>query len=320
MSVPLRITGPAVVVFNGQTYNFADGLKGSIKADTERLNVDGFGTIAEFSTGFVVEFTGKPAGVINLSYIQSVFVDVRNKEGQTIFTNTDLPLVVWALHPFDGTDLNKVTWNRGAIKKSPDMLLSATKGPIFGGDMTFSVLMKSDFILNAPNAWYTAINAPFTGTPMDINTIRMARYTAALGVRSSPYDSMLSIDGFTLSNTWTTTDLAVDNYGVFDQVYTSTAYEATCKFKPANLKKSDVDTLIKLQDVTALLPGDVIGGGGEDLVMSSPLMHATLKNCGALSSEDLYKTGTLQRGEVMFKNAAHFVSNIADPSFSFTVP
>jgi hypothetical protein len=320
MAVPVRITGPATVIFNGQTYYFADGLKGTIKSNTDRINVDGFGTIAEISKGFVVELTGKPAGVINVAYIDSLFVDVRNLEGKSIFTDVDLPLIVWALHPLSGSDLNKVTWHRGAIKKSPDMLFSATHGPIFSGEVTFSVLMKSDFVLTAADAWYTATNAPYTGTPLDLNNIRYARYSAALGARSSPYNDIISIDGFTFTNTWTATDLEVDNFGVYDQVYTSTAFEATCKFKPGNLTKAQVDGLIRLQDTTALLPGDVIGGGNEDLVLTSDRLIATLTNCGALSSEDMYKTGTLQRGEVVFKNAANFVSGIADPPFTFSIP
>lgn len=320
MSAPLRITGPAVVVFNGQTYYFADGLKGSLKANTDRINVDGFGTIAEISTGFQVEFTGKPAGVINVAYIESVFPDVRNLEGKSIFGSTDLPLIIWALHPFDGSDLNKVTWQRGAIKKSPDMMFSATKGPIFAGDMTFSALMKSDFVLTASDAWYDAVNASYTGTALDLNQIRYARYTAALGSRMAPYDSIRSQDGFTLASTWTTTPLTVDNFGMIDEVYTSTAYEATVKFKPANLTKAEVDSLIEIQGASALLPGDVIGGDNEDLVITSDRLIATLTNCGALSSEDLYKTGVLQRGEVMFKNAANFVSGVADAAFTFSIP
>jgi hypothetical protein len=84
------------------------------------------------------------------------------------------------------------------------------------------------------------------------------------------------------------------------------------------MTKADVDTLIRIQDTTALLPGDVIGGGAEDLVISSDEFVVTLKNCDASDSNDLYQTGVLQRGEVMFINAANFVSGVADPALTFS--
>jgi hypothetical protein len=318
MSVPLRITGPAVVVFNGNTYYFQDGLKGTLKRNTENIVVDGFGAIAAVMKNFVVEITGKPAGVADASYLSSMFPDVRNKEGQSIFTSSDLPLIVWALHPFSGGDLNKVTWTRGAIKKSPSLLFSATKGQIVSGEMTFSALMASDFDLTAADAWYAAANAAYTGATLDLNAIRYARYVASFGpTPSPPLDAILAQDGFTFENTWGTKDIDVDNFGIIDQIYDASSYAATVKFKPANMTKAEVDSLIRLQDTTALLPGDVIGGSNQDLVITSDLFEFTLKNCDAADTEDQYKTGILQRGEVMFINAANFVSGVAAAPFTF---
>jgi hypothetical protein len=320
MAVPLRITGPAVVVFNGQTYYFQDGLKGSIKGNTDKIVVDGFGAIGEFHTNFAIEYSGKAAGVIDTTYIASLFPDVRNLVGKSIYTSTDIPLTIWTLHPFDVSDLNKIVFARGAIKKTPEMLFSATKGPIFNGDVTFGVLMKSDFNMIAADAWYTASNATYTGTSLNLNLIRYARYSAALGSRSTPYNDMISQEGFTFQNEWTTKDISVDNFGIIDQEYSAESFRASCKFKPANLTKAQVDGLIRLQGSTALLPGDLLGGGAEDLVLTSDKLIATLKNCAASDSGDVFKTGVLQRDEVMFLNAANFVSGIADPAFAFSIP
>lgn len=324
MSVPLRITGPAVVVFNGTTYYFQDGLKGSLKRNTDTIKVDNFGAIAEIAKDFVVEFTGKPAGRLNASYLESMFPDARNKHGQSVFGSTDLPLIIWAQHPFNGSDLNKVTWQRGAISKSPTIMVSATRGQILSSDITFTALMASDFDLTAADAWYSAVNAAYTGDLLDPDEIRYQRATAALGVRSSPYDAMLATDGFELQADFGTKDIAVDNFGIIDRVYDADSYIASCKFKPANLLKAEVDSLIQLQDTTALLPGDVIGGNNEDLVISSDVFTVTLKNCGALGSEDLYQTGVLQRGEVMFVNAMHRTGSgsgaTIDPAITFDEP
>ena len=325
MSVPLRITGPAAVIFNGQTYYFQDGLRGSLKRNLGTAVVDNYGAIFQFAENFIVEFTGRPAGLLDPTYLASVYPDARNKHGQSVFGSTDLPLIIWAQHPFDTSDLNKVTWKRGAISKSPTILCSATKGQIVQGEMTFTALMASDFNMTAPDAWYTAIHATFAADVLNPDEIRYGRYTAALGSRSSPYDAMLAQEGFALEANFATKDIAVDNFGIIDRVYDASNYVATCKFKPANLLKADVDTLIRIQDTTALLPGDVIGGANEDLVISSSAFKVTLKNCDASDSGDLYQTGVLQRGEVMFVNALHRTgsgsSATIDPAITFaTVP
>jgi hypothetical protein len=309
-------------VFNGQTYYFQDGLKGALKRNTEHIKVDNFGAIAEVAKNFVVEFTGKPAGVLDATYIGSMFPNARGLHGSSVFGATDLPLIIWALHPFDGTDLNKVTWRRGAISKSPTLQLTATRGQIIQGEITFTALMASDFLLTSATEWYTAVNAAYSGTALNINQIRYARYVAALGARSDPYNDMIAIDGFTIEATFGTKDIEVDNFGIIDRVYDADNYVATCKFKPANMKKADIDALIRIQDTTALLPGDVIGGAGEDLVITGPTgsFQVTLDNANAADSNDLYQTGVLQRGEVMFINAANFISGIPDPALIFAVP
>jgi hypothetical protein len=65
----------------------------------------------------------------------------------------------------------------------------------------------------------------------------------------------------------------------------------------------------------------VIGGGNEDLVIASSAFSVTLKNCDAADSNDLYQTGVLQRGEVMFVNAAKFTGSgsgiTVDPALTF---
>jgi len=309
------------VIFNGQTYYFQEGLRGSLKRNIGDIKVDNFGAIAAYAENFIVEFTGRPTGNLNATYLATLYPDVRNNHGSSVFTSTDLPLVIWAQHPFDTGDLNKVTWKRGAISKSPTILCSATHGQIVQGDITFTALMASDFNVTAPDAWYTAVHAAFTGDILNVDEIRYGRYTAALGTRGAPYDAMLSQDGFVLEANWATKDIPVDNFGIIDRVYDAGNYRATCKFKPANMNKNDVDTLIRIQDTTALLPGDIIGGANEDLVISSTVFKVTLKNCDAADSNDLYQTGVLQRGEVMFVNAIHRTGSgsaaTIDPAITF---
>ena len=51
MSIPLRIHGPAIIIFNGVSYYFKTGLKGSIKRNRAKIEVDAFG-----QSGVVTKF------------------------------------------------------------------------------------------------------------------------------------------------------------------------------------------------------------------------------------------------------------------------
>jgi hypothetical protein len=311
MSIPLRIHGPAVVSFNGVTYYFKAGLKGTIKRNRVKIEVDAFGQIAEVAKDCVVEFTGTPAGAIRAADLAGQMPYLPSQIGQSIFGNTDTPLVVQTIN--DGA---AITWQRGAISKYAPILLSATHGTIYKGDMTFSCLMAGNFTPTAANAWKAITSAAFADTSFDASTVRMGQYTAAWGT-SSPYNAMISEDGFLLRPEITTENILVDNYGVIDMALKRVT--GTAQFKPANLTESQVDTLIALQGSSAMLTGQAIGDGGNDLVISSNLLTATLKTAGAVDYELMYATGKLRTGDVAFGAATTFNNGTPNPIFTFTV-
>jgi hypothetical protein len=140
MSIPLRIHGPAIVQFKGVSYYFKMGLKGAIKRSLAKIEVDAFGQIAEVARDCVVEFSGTPAGAIRAPDLAAQMPYLPSSIGQSIFGATDAPLTIHTMN-----DAAAITWQRGAISKYAPILLSATRGTIYQGDMTFSCLMASNF-------------------------------------------------------------------------------------------------------------------------------------------------------------------------------
>jgi len=312
MSIPLRIHGPAIITFNGVSYYFKTGLKGSVKRNVAKIEVDAFGQIAEVARDCVVEFTGTPAGAIRAADLAGQMPYLPSAIGQSIFGATDTPLVVQTLN--DGA---AITWQRGAISKYAPILLSATHGTIYKGDMTFSCLMASNFTPTATSSWKSIASSAFSDTTFDPSKVRMAQYTAAWG-SASPYNAMISQDGFTLIPSIVTENILVDNYGIIDMALKSVT--GTAQFRPANLTEAQLDTLIELQGGSALLPGQAIGDGGNDLVITSNLLVATLKMTAAVDYGLLYATGKLRAGEVAFAAATTFTGGMPNPVFTFTIP
>jgi len=94
MSIPLRIHGPAIITFNGVSYYFKSGLKGQVKTNRAKIEVDAFGQIAEVAKDRVVEFTGTPAGVIRAADLAGQMPYLPANIGQSIFGLADTPLTV----------------------------------------------------------------------------------------------------------------------------------------------------------------------------------------------------------------------------------
>jgi hypothetical protein len=312
MSIPLRIHGPAIIIFNGVTYYFKTGLKASIKRTRAKIEVDAFGQIAEVAKDCIVEFTGTPAGAIRAADLAAQMPYLPSQIGQSIFGPTDSPLVIQTIN-----DGSAITWQRGAIGKYAPILLSATHGTIYKGDITFSCLMASTFIPTATSAWKAIASSPFADTTFDPSKVRMAQYTASWG-DASPYNAMIAQDGFLLTPSLQTENIAVDNYGIIDIALKSVT--ASAQFKPANLTESQIDALIQLQGPTAALPGQAFGDGGNDLVISSNLLTATLKSAAAADYDLLYSTGRLRAGEVAFAASTTFTNGIPNPILTFTIP
>jgi hypothetical protein len=311
MSIPLRIHGPAVVVFNGVTYYFKGGLKGVVRRSRAKIEVDVFGQIAEIAKDCVVEFTGTPAGAIRAGDLAGQMPYLPSQIGQSIFGTTDTPLVVQTIN--DGAT---ITWQRGAITKYAPILLSATQGTIYKGELTFSCLMASTFESTSASAWKAITSSAFADTSFDASIVRMGQYTAAWG-EEAPYNSMISEDGFLLRPNITTENILVDNYGVIDMALKTVT--GTAQFKPANLTEGQVDALIALQGSGAMLTGQAIGDGGSDLVISSNALTATLKMAGAVDYELMYARGKLRMGEVAFGAATTFNNGTPNPIFTFAV-
>ncbi len=311
MSIPLRIHGPAIITFNGVSYYFRAGLKGTIKRTRAKIEVDAFGEIAKVAKDCIVEFSGIPAGEIRAADLSGQMPYAPAMVGASIFGSADTPLVVQTIN--DGAT---ITWSRGAISKYAPILLSATHGTLYQGEMTFACLMASSFNITSTTAWKNISSNAFADTTFDPLKVRMAQYTAAWG-STPPYNAMISEDGFTLIPSIVTENISVDNYGVIDMVLKSMT--GTAQFKPANLTEAQIDALIALQGANAMLPGYAIGDGGNDLVISSNLLVATLKQAAAVDYELMYATGRLRAGEVAFGAATTFTNGVPNPLFTFTI-
>ena len=144
-------------------------------------------------------------------------------------------------------------------------------------------------------------------------------YTAAWG--AAPFDAMLSVDGFVLSNPLKLWSAGVDNFGVVNKVLQSMAVAA--KFKPANLTEAQIDAMLNTQGAAAVLVGDSLAAAGRDLVITgsggSGTLTARLKGVGPKESLLHYSTSKLRQGELAFVQRRTWTGGAADELFTLAL-
>ena len=311
MPTPLRNTGPAIVTYNGVSWYFKSGLEYEVVASTSPIQTDAFGEIAKVFKDRMIKLSGTPVGVIRSGDIAGQMPFQPANIGASIFGATDTTLTVQTIN-----DGQAITWTRGAIGKYAPMLLSATKGTIYSGNMEFYCLMASTFTLTGASAWNSITSAAFADTTFDQSKVRMGQYVAAWG-STSPFNSMIAEEGFTFTPELSVKPLNVDNYGIIDYIVDSVTCSAS--FKAANLSEANVETMLALQGSGAMVPGAAIGDGGNSLIITGPHLVATMPGAAPFSSKTPFGKGKLRYGELKFASVTTFTSGVPNAVFSFTV-
>lgn len=306
--LPTIIQGPAIVIFNGVSYYFKDGLKRTMRRETFTVGADGYGQSQTRLKSTVIELSGTPAGQLPSQVnLGKMYPYGAAEIGASVFGSPDKALVI---HTKAG---QTITYGRGAITKVAPLRLRPTD-TLFG-EMTFTCLGKSTVQPNVANSWNTLATAAFADTTFDASAIQTARYEAAWG--ASPFNLMSALNGFEVEIGLDLTPIETDDFGVVDMILTSMS--AAARFAPASLTEAQVETLLGLQDTTALLPGQSVAKAGNDLVISSDVFTVTVHNCGPVDFESTFAAGTHRHGVMNFVANRKWTAGVAQPLWTFGV-
>lgn len=307
------IKGPAIVKRGGVSFYFADGLTVNVDRRTNSSRSDFHGEINKFLTSTLVTISGTPAPLI--ANLASFFGLGVSDVGSSIFGTSDTALEIWSK-----TEGKKYTWARSGLMQAPGLTLSATKD-FFSGQIQWACLGGSETEATSASHWKAEASTTFSDTTFDPSKNKRYRYTAAWGsgVSYTDFAAMTAQEGFAIEVQYETSEVMDDNVGVGDIDLVSLT--AGVRFIPSNLTEAQIHKLIRLQDTTAMLPGDTIGEA--DLTISgtdaSTGFEAVIHNVGFTNSQLQYATGKLRAGEVVGVTSRTFTAGAADPLWTFTV-
>ncbi len=303
MEVPLSalVRGPAIVIFNGQSYYTQEGIKRGFKRKTFRPKSDSFGDRGPRLISQTEVLSLTPVGQLGASlvkYYPYAVTDIGKK----------LATFALVIHTHAG---QTITYSRACITKMPPLHLGAGK-PIFGA-MEFTILGKAATQPSAADYWKTVAATAFSDATYDETKIITEGYVGAWG-ETSPYDSLGAMEGFDIEPTMTVSEHPVDGLGVVEIDLEDLAVSAS--WAPSNLSEAQIDTLYALQGADAVLPGQSLSKAGNDLIITGDSLVATVHNAGPEDADYLHAKGKQRFEKIVLQGAR---TGTSDPLWTFEV-
>jgi hypothetical protein len=227
------IKGPAAIQRNGIfLYVHGDIIATPVRT-TVAQQVDSVGFNDEREGSFKWEIGFTPAGIASAGYFDELYPAAYRTPvvGTDIFGSADVPLVLWT---FDG---QKITFNRSALTKMPDLNLAADK-QLFGA-ATYTALGTLEEDLDTAGRFAEIQAAAFADTSFDPSKILTLIYSAAWGA-SAPWTAIASASGFTFAFELALAEEPSDKYGIAGMTIAAGGLTVSGKCQPQGITAAQI--------------------------------------------------------------------------------
>ena len=305
------IKGPGVVTFDSAVIFAKGDIDNPETMETVEHESSAHGRVLETIKERVTSVSFDPVG--DWSQIATIMPYRAFVPGQSIFTNTDKPLVITSRNG------ETRTYPAAAITKLPSVLLSSVKTML--GPIEFRTIGTEASDWSATGSSVTDVDS---GVTFPISTfastnIPVMRYIGALGSVSG-WTSIETTDGWTLDFELSTEDVFTDGQGLVDIIFKEIKVMARCT--PIGKTAAQVNALLGWQGTgTVASRGKSLALNANNLVISgqdgtgSPMV--TINKVAAKSAGYKFGSTTLRLGEIGFVGTSSFTSGVKDPIYTF---
>lgn len=283
------LRGPCKVTFNGATFFSKGDVILELGLETFPITVDAHGIIDERVAERSCKVRFVPSG--EFENLTVLWPYGNTLVGASIFTGTDLPLVIQSIGSGSTTT---VTIKAAAVTKMPQIICRSTETMI--GEVEFTGLGTDN------QAWTTAGNliavssAVYSDATFDPAAIKTEPYSLAWG--SAPWNSFSSLDGVVVDFDLALQALPTDAEGTIDMMFSSV--RCTASLTPVGLTEAQIITAMKL-DGSGNYRGRSLAAGSADLVITGT---QTVANIITLKNAQL-KTAPLRWGSTTPRQGTH---------------
>ncbi len=284
------VKGPAAIQRNDKfMYVHGDIIANQVRSTVaQQVDSVGFNDEREGTVKWEIGFT--PAGMASPDYFAELYPAAYRTPvvGTDIFGAIDVPVVIWT---FDG---QKITFNRSALTKMPDLNLAADK-QLFGG-ATYTALGTLEESLDTEGRFAEIQAAAFADTSWDPSKVLTLVYGASWGA-VAPWDSIASQSGFTFSFELALAEEPSDAYGIASMTIAAGGLSVVGKCQPHGITAAQI--------LAANQPkkrGQSIYTGGQTLALTTAveaepyfnLFNAALKTLPLQAGAELNRNGEVE--------------------------
>jgi hypothetical protein len=303
---PTILQGPACVEFDGGFYFSKDGVEESLRRESNKTPSDLGGDIGETLKSQEMEISVTPVG--ERKNFGKIFPYNVVNLGKRIFNPGGAASKTLKIHTWE--DSQTITYPRAALVESPTLGLGPNQ-TLFKSALKFKCLGDATKQPTDAAFWKTIAGADTWPAQFDETLVTKEVFKAAFG--AAPYAVISALSGWEVAIAYGLKAIDADEVGTAD--YAVDSITCTAKGIIANLTPAQVDTLVRLQDATALRIGGYFAGA-TDLVIASDNLSITLAKCGAKETGYVYRTGTHRMKEVMWVNKLMWTAGVANPLFT----
>lgn len=229
----MLIKGPAAIQRNSNFIYVNGDIIATPVRNTVQQAVDSVGFNDEREGSFKWEIGFTPFGCATAAYMDELYPAAYRTPvvGTDIFGVSDTPIIIWT---FDG---QKITFNRSALTKMPDLMLAADK-QLYGA-ATYTALGTLEQDLDTEGRFAAVQSAAFADTSFDPSKLLTLHYGAAWGA-SAPWNDIDSQAGWTFSFEIALTEEPSDQYGIAGMTIAAGGVTVTGKCQPQGITAAQI--------------------------------------------------------------------------------
>jgi hypothetical protein len=296
---------PGILTINSQKFVFKDGITAVIQDSVQATPADIVENAGDTWDDVMVKITGTPCG--EWEALSTLFPYASFRRGQNIY-GADAPCTIQT------TSGKLWTFPRAAITGSPSLSLSPSKS-LFGGGFEVTGIRKDNTPWATAGSLYTVTSVPFTDWSFfSAAAILKVAAAAAWGALASPWDGIVTMDGWDVANKLNLKFIQDAAIGTIQAVYMGETMVAKCR--PLNVLGTDIITAHPIQGGTTRRGAPV--ASASDLVLTgaggSPVV--TLKS--ACLRQPGYKFGNdeVRIGELGFEAQRTYTTGQPQPLYT----
>lgn len=315
--LPIIIQGPAYITHGGVTLFTQQDV--TVTPNIASWNpASSYGPLGERFISRSYTITATPVGQLNatlIEYLYAAHLAPGDAVGHSIIPLSNDALVINSI-----AEMKKYTYHRAGLSRPPNLVLSPAATAFGPAEWTALI----DGGVQPENAAAYKTNEEVlasVATSFEESEIVTDIYSAALGARSSPFNAMGSMDGFTLEFPFNLAPVTAGDVGVADIFLAGLSLAA--RFIPSNLSEANLDTLLAVQNTGAVLPGQSFAKASEDLVITGTQSGwvFTAKQVGAKEdSGRIYQTGQHRHRGLVFAHRRVWTAGVEVAQFAYTSP